>query len=128
MKNILRKLDGENSDASDHTLLARATFFSDMFSGTKILSSFQLARGYSPSILRIPTTRVTKELLDRHKAAMATRALQKAIRSRSVNAPEPRFFSPGDEIWAYYKTSNRGEKADWIRATVVRAEPHYILA
>ena len=90
-KNILRKLDREISDADEHTLLSRETFFSNLFSGSKVFSSFQLVRGYSPSIHVIPPPRVIQDFLNNHKAIMATRALQKAIRSRAVNAPQPRF-------------------------------------
>lgn len=126
VKNILPSLDHEICDANEHTLLARAAFFSNMYSGSKVLSSFLLARGYSPSIVGIPATYVTRNLLAHHTYVMDTRALQRGTRSRAINAPQPRFFSPGHIIWAYHKTSDSGAKAEWIQTTVVSPEPQYL--
>lgn len=62
LKGILKGLQAEESDESDATVLNRATFLSNDFAGSKLLSSFKPARGYSPSLLEIPTTVVGNEL------------------------------------------------------------------
>lgn len=51
LKTIMKKLDGNGSLASTEQILARATFPSKMFSGSWLLSSFQLAKGYLPALL-----------------------------------------------------------------------------
>lgn len=37
-------------------------------------------------------------------------------------------FHPGDPVWIFYKTTKQIEKAEWVRATVVSAEYHALIA
>lgn len=92
------------------------------------MSSFALARGYSPSILGLPKTDVTQELLDAHKQQVATRALQRVLRSRAYNSPPPEMFNANDDVWVFYRTSKQNENVEWVQAKVVSAEQHYLLA
>ena len=126
IKNIPRTFDMEIKDSNEHNLLACATLFTNIFSESKILSSSS-SRAV-PSILRIPPSKITQEILSNHKAVMATRALQNAMRSRSPNAPQLHFFTKDDMIWAHYKLSDKTDSAQWAHATVETAEPHFVTA
>ena len=106
------------------TLVSRATFICNLFSGSQTLSFFELARGYRPSLLGIPPTYVTQNILDAHTHQVATRALQRVLRSRTPNTPTPRMFTPGDVVWVWYSTSKQNEDDRWVKATVVRTRQH----
>ena len=126
IKAIINKLDDEPSNATSETILKRAAFLSNLFSGNKLLSSFELARGYRPSVVGLPQTVVTQELLDAHKEQTAIRKLQKLLHSRSHQGHQPSLFSPGDQVWVFYNTSKQNEAVEWVKATVIAAHPHYL--
>lgn len=126
LKTIIARLDDEKSNVSVNSLVERASFLSNMFSGNKILSSFQLVRGYKPSVIGLPRSLVTEELLDAHKEQVATRKLQRLLHSRAHRHHQPDLFSPGDNVWVFYKTSKQNETVEWIAATVVAAHQHYL--
>ena len=128
VKCIIRKLDNEITNADTRTVVARAVFLSNMFSGSKILSSFQLAKGYTPSIIGIPQSHVTTELLQAHKEQAATRALQKLLHAKNPSVLQSDILKPGDPIWVYYETSSKAKKKEWVKASVVQAERHRVLA
>lgn len=128
IKTILAKLTDENSTADASTILSRANLLANLFSGNRLLSSFELARGYRPSILGIPSTVVTADLLQAHKEQVAVRTLQRLLHSRAPNVIRPDLFNVGDDVWIYYRTSKQNEKDEWIRATVVKAEEHFLTA
>lgn len=56
IKNILARISSERCSSDAESTIARSCFLSNLFSGSKMMSSFQLARGYSPSILGIPAS------------------------------------------------------------------------
>lgn len=70
---------------TNETLVDRASFLSDIFYETSILSALRLARGYAPSIVGVQYSMVSKDLLHSYVQLPATRALQKPIRSRTSN-------------------------------------------
>lgn len=82
IKSIIQKLGKENSSDPPAEIVTRAIFLSNLFSGWRLFSSFELVRVYQPSILGIPATILSSQLLDAHKAQTATRALQRVLRSR----------------------------------------------
>lgn len=53
IKTILERLRNDLSRFSDAIIISRATFLSNVFSGSKVLSSFDLARGYKPAVLGV---------------------------------------------------------------------------
>lgn len=128
VKAILAKLNDENTAATPETLISRTAFLSNMFSGNKLLSSFELVRGYSPSVLGIPRTLVTNALLQAHREQIATRTIQRLMSSRAPHVVRPDMFNPGDPVWVFYRTTKQNEKVGWIQATVVRTEDHYLIA
>ena len=91
-----------------------------------MLSSFQLARGYSPSILGMPSQEVSQELLDAHVETVAIRAVQKVMRSK-VSCVQPRTsFKAGMKAWVSYKTSKQNERPRCVEARVVEAKEHVL--
>lgn len=72
-----------------------------MFHGNDTLSSFQLARGYAPSNLGIPSTVVPQLLLDAHIEITAARALQTLLRSKASSPVHHHQISTGMRIWVY---------------------------
>ena len=128
LKEIIRRLDTDISTADAYLIAKRATFLSKMFSGSRLLSSFELVRGYSPSVLGLPSSEITEELLQAHKQQVATRALQRLMGSRAPATPAPEMFAPGDEVWVFYKSSKQNEKVEWVKAKVVKSEQNYLLA
>lgn len=56
IKRILERLQLEKTEAGDSVVLSRATFLSNFFAGTHLLSVFELDRGFCPSMLGIPVT------------------------------------------------------------------------
>lgn len=65
-KAVINSISKEKTDSSAADIVARVSFLTNMFHGNYILSAFQLARGYAPSILGIPSTVVTEDLLAAH--------------------------------------------------------------
>lgn len=128
VKAILSKLNKEHSNTDAVTLVSRAAFLSNLFSGNKILSSFELVRGYSPSVVGIPKSQVTIELLNAHKEQAATCSLQRLLHSRCPTVISKELFNPGDPICVFYGSSKQNEAVEWAKATVVSAEDHIIVA
>ena len=97
-KRILAKLDCEQSSAPSTTIFARAVFLSNLFSGSKLLSSFELARGYLPSVLGLPQVMITTEILQAYKEQIATRALQRLLSSHTPHNVLREALKPGTII------------------------------
>ena len=128
VKSIIRKLDNEITTADAKKIVARAVFLSNMFSGSSKMSSFELAKGYTPSIIGIPSSRVTPELLQAHREQAATRALQKLLHTKNPSVLQSSILQPGDPVWVFYETSSKAKKREWVKSTVVKAEQHRVLA
>ena len=126
LKLILSRLSRELTSASPQTLIARASFLTNMFHGTATLSSFQLARGYSPSILGMPSSDVSQELLDAHIESVAIRAVQKVLRSKIPSVRPHTSFKAGMRVWIFFKTSKQNERPRWVEARVVEAQEHIL--
>ena len=126
VKAILSKLNDESSEASVEVLIKRAAFLSNLFSGSRLLSSFELVRGYLPSVVGLPSSLVTQELLDAHKEQTAIRKMQRLLHSRAHHSHQPELFNSGDNVWVFYNSSKQNEAAEWIKATVITACPHYL--
>lgn len=74
-KRLLEKISAEHTSASPQFLVRRASFMTNIFHGSSKLSSFQLVRGFSPSIYGNKASIVTEEMLTAHMQIAATRAL-----------------------------------------------------
>lgn len=125
-KTILSRLSKEVTASSPAMLVARASFMSSMFHGNAILSAFQLARGYSPSILGVPSSDVSQSMLDAHMESVAVRAINRVSRSKMRNVEPRSSFPKGAKVWIYYKTSKQNERPRWVEAWVIEAEVHMV--
>lgn len=90
-----------------------------MFSGNKLLNSFELACGYQPSVVGLPRTVVIQDLLDARKEQVAIRKLQRLLYSRTYLEQKPHLFNPDDHVWVFFKTSEQNEAVEWLPATVL---------
>lgn len=124
IKRILERLQLDKSETSDSILLSRAVFFSNCFCGSHLLSSFQLAKGYAPSLLGLPARIIDNELLQAHKEQQAVRALQRVARTRSAN--ENPHYNPGDHVYFFYRSSKQNEQDEWKRGIVKSSERYYV--
>lgn len=127
LNRILEKLQHDRTDAEAATILSRATFMSNMFAGSHILSAFELARGFSPSVLGIPARIVTSELLQAHKDQQATRALQRLMRSRPIPDMPPNNLRVEEPVFFYYKSSKNNERDEWKSGRIHSLKQHYAI-
>lgn len=125
-KTILKRLDKEQTTASAATIVASASFLTNMFHGSKILSAFQLARGFAPSILVIPNSMVTKEILDAHVESKSTRAIQKLMDSRTPHTIPRHLLKPGTPVFIFHRSSKHTEPKEWVPATVIDAQEYLV--
>lgn len=125
-KAVLYRLARENTEASARTLVARASFMTNLFHGSSTLSAFELARGYSPSIVGIPSTVVPREMVEAHVENTANRAIHKILRSRGPSNIKESHLGQGTPVWVFYKSSKQNEPIRWLSATVVKAGPHVV--
>lgn len=79
-------------------------------------------------MLGIPSSHVTPELLQAHREQAATRALHKLLHSNNCNIVMKEVLKKDDPIWVYYETSSKSKKKSWVKATVVEAQQHRVLA
>lgn len=75
VKLILEKLQNDLSTASNTVLLVRATFLSNIFSGSRTLSAFELVRGYSPALFGAGHRLISPNLIEAYKDCEYVRAL-----------------------------------------------------
>ena len=118
--------DWSNEDANE--LLSRGIFLRNLFSGSKLASSFEQVRGYTPAVLGLPQTFVPQQLLDAHKEQEATRALERTLRARRPHTVTRTALPPGTEIWFYHHSSKNNEPNCWLRAKVIKATEHIVYA
>lgn len=115
IKDIVRKINREISNYTHYDVLARSIFMSNFFSGSRLFSSFQLVRGYQPSILRMPANRVPQDLMDAHINQTAVRSIQREIRSPTSNYERGMNYKRGDRIWVLVRRQDTNEaKGSWV--------------
>lgn len=125
-KAVLDEISRKKTTAIPTAIVSRASFLTNLFKGSSVLSSFQLARGYSPSIAGIPSTIVPKKLLDAHIEMMAARAIHKVLKARASNSLPRHALHKGMRIWVFYDTSKQNERKRWIEARVISADDHLV--
>lgn len=120
IKRILERLVQADEDSSPEVLVAKACFLSNCLHGTKVLSSFELARGYTPSIVGNPSRKVPSEILDVHKRQSAIRALNQLMRSRHTKLLTKMDINTGDDVAYYYNSTKGNERPEWRQGKVSR--------
>lgn len=127
IKKVLQKLQYDNTYAEDSTILSRATFLRNIFAGSHMQSSFELAIGFSPSVLGIPGRLVTEQIIVAHRDQKVTRALQGHMRSGPIRDAPPSNIIVGEPILYYYKSSKNNEKDEWKSGQIVNIERYYAI-
>lgn len=127
LKTILERFQADKSSADDTTLLARSTFLSNCFAGSSTLSSFELSRGYTPSLIGHKKLYISEDLLTAHKQQAAVRALQRALRSRTPYTIQPHCLNNGDPVYYYFNTSSYAKKDEWRPGIIVETQGNFAL-
>jgi len=104
-------------------LLSRATYLSNILYGSKMLSSFELVRGYTPQLAGLPQCQVSTDLMAAHEEQVARRALRLVDKGRQPHAVKPEDLARNDKVY-YFK---RGPKfGTWELGFVRAVEPHFV--
>lgn len=125
-KTVFIKVAAESKLTDIDILVKRASFITNLLHGNSILSSFQLARGYSPSVLCIPAKVVPSNLLIAYKQTSASRAVNKLLRSHQHLPLTRQCLPAGTDVWIYYNTSKQNERTRWVKGKVVETHQHYV--
>ncbi len=104
-------------------ILSKATFLCNILRGNSKLSSFELARGYHPSVAGLPQSAILKEIFDAHKEQMARRAISRMLASRSPTVVKTNLLTKCTPVYYYIKGNRRGE---WKLGYVSDAKEHIV--
>lgn len=126
-KLVVGKLQRADPKATPSNIIARASFVTNLLRGSRIMSSFQLARGYSPSVHGIPRRIMPQSLLDAHIEREATRALERVRKFNAPNTLSLSSMSTGDTVLVFYRSSKMNEADEWIKAKIVDVRPHQVI-
>eukprot|EP00171_Calliarthron_tuberculosum_P003150 IDg3150t1 len=96
--------------------MAAACFISNVLYGNKVLSSFELVRGYTPSILGSGQRAIPKELREAHDAMVARRLLSRMMKSKSSKSLY-QGLKKGDKVFVLLPGGNR-PRGRWVEQTV----------
>jgi len=83
-----------NRFQSDYEILSHATFLKNVLYGSKKLSSFEMAKGYTPAICGLSQSQFSSELLKAHQEQVARRALHEFLHSRHTSTVSPDLLPP----------------------------------
>lgn len=83
LKRITERLKHDDTKALNQALIFRASFQSNVFSGSGLMVSFELDPAYTPAVLALPQSIVSESLLESYRDQLATRALQQLHKSRT---------------------------------------------
>lgn len=126
IKRILERLQmDEKSEDNARTIVKKAIFLSNVFSGSSIMSAFELTRGYTPSILGKGSQAVTEEMLKAHKQQEAVRAIHRLLRSRNPKVINCTAIKEGDKVLYYYNSTKGNEDKEWRTGVVKAVHEHY---
>jgi hypothetical protein len=105
-------------------LLQQANILVNIYVGTGTLSSFQVFGGYQPSLLGMPPTVVTQDMLAAHQQLVAVRALSRLLRSKRFD-PYSRQLRVNQEVYVYAqnKPGSAKDAVGWSRHHVVALHP-----
>lgn len=105
-------------------ILSRGTFLSNILYGNKMLSSFELARGYTPALVGLPQSPLSSALIDSHHEQVARRAISLFRKSNKPNAPTAKDFSKDDPVYFFKRGAKFGV---WEKAFVREVKPQSLL-
>lgn len=116
----MERITKADPDSDVSTLIRKACFLSNCLHGSRILSSFELARGYTPSIVGNPAQKIPAEILHDHKRQTARRALHKLLRARNNKILTKNDVKTDDRVGYFYNSSKGNERAEWREGKVRR--------
>ena len=88
-----------------YEILSRATFLKNVLYGGKEASSFELARGFTPSLCGLRKSPLSKQALWSHQEQVARRALQKPICRYSAHPVTNSALPQGANGYFYVKSA-----------------------
>ena len=109
---------------NEHAILARATFLSNVLYGSKKLSSFEMTRGYVPSVCGLPSSNLATEMIKAHEEQVARRGLAVVINGRTPRTLKPDILEKGTKVYFFRRTPPQPR---WIPAFVRDAQEHLAL-
>lgn len=112
------------NNGSPTEILSRASFLANIILGSKLLSSFEMARGYSPAILGLPKSKVSEEMQAAQQEQQSRWALAKLRSGRNPTCLEPTDLPRGTPVY-FFKRGDK--KRSWRKAFVRSAEEHSVL-
>lgn len=114
----------ESEQSTDSLLLERANFLVNLILGDETLSSFQLLKGYQPSLVGMPTTSLAPENVQAHLQISSQRALSRMLRSKSFNPYTKPPLSVGQIILIHTQrqTGSARGSVGWAQHKVVRID------
>ena len=125
IKLILSRLALAYPEENDTWLVKFAVFLSNVFAGyDQLASAFELARGYTPSLMGTKMMRVPSEIIEAHKDLIAKRALNRILLTKAVMPVAPNILTPGTQIYGYVKLQ-KGQ-AKWCPFSVIRCDGHKV--
>lgn len=86
--------------------MERAVHFSNLFSGSSVLFSFELARGYVLAIVGNAQRFITQDIQTVHEEQTYTRSMKQLMRSRNKNITDSDHLLTYLPVIFYYKYSN----------------------
>ena len=89
-------------------------FVSNVLYGQKLVSPFEIAREYTPSITDFPQTPLDHKFVDADEQ-IAKRAINKLLRSRNNNVPISKMFKKGEVLYYFERQKKFGK---WLLAYV----------
>jgi len=112
-----------NRFQSDYEVLSHATFLKNVLYGSKKLSSFEMAKGYTPAICGLSQSQFSSELLRAHQEQVARRALHEFIHSRITATVSSDLLPPRTPVYFFFKENKVGT---WRSGYVLQAEGHIV--
>lgn len=82
-----------------------ASILTNILHGPATVSFFQLAEGYTPLILGIPSTKLSMDVLRAHVEISANWALQNISKPMFSRVAPLFLLAPGRRIWVFYRMS-----------------------
>lgn len=115
---MIEKIELHRKHSDPDNIFSRASFLTNNCYVSKILCSFQIAMGYSPSILGFPRMQVRDDIMKYHIRLTATSALHKLMKTRKPNTLSKTMLKPGRKFTSSLKArviKNRfvGKKQKW---------------
>lgn len=126
MERIIERLQNEEkARETPGCIISKGIFLSNVFSGSSLLSSFEMARGYSPSLYASGSRGIDPKLLKTNIQQTTIRALQRILGYRIPNTLTKAAIKSGDRVFYYFKSTKKNEPIYW--RTGVVSKVHYVL-